>query len=269
MPGGDTMVSWLKRKRGKHIEPELPPPVVHFTPAASAKLVELLEAKDCLGRGALRVLVQNPGQGRPDYGMAIEETGEPRADDTIIESDRFRVFVDALSLTEVDGATVDFVDDLLRPGFTIEPPYQAHAGHSHAGHDHAGHDHAGHGHEGHDHASHGHAAHGETDGRPQLDLSDPVVGAIASVLERQINPGIASHGGRASLLAVRDDVAYVELSGGCQGCSMAAATLKQGVEQMIRQAVPSIRSVVDVTDHAGGSNPYFSPAKGGAQSPFQ
>jgi Fe/S biogenesis protein NfuA len=68
---------------------------------------------------------------------------------------------------------------------------------------------------------------------------------------------------------VQDDTVYVELGGGCQGCAMASVTLKQGVEQLIRQAVPSIRQVIDTTDHAGGSNPYFTAAKGGASSPFQ
>jgi Fe/S biogenesis protein NfuA len=104
--------------------------------------------------------------------------------------------------------------------------------------------------------------------RPDLNLSDPTVAAIHHVLEHQVNPGIASHGGHARLIDVREAVAYVELGGGCQGCSMASVTLRQGVERMILEAVPTIRQVVDVTDHAGGSNPYFTTAKGGAESPY-
>ena len=64
-----------------------------------------------------------------------------------------------------------------------------------------------------------------------------------------------------------DDTAYIRLEGGCQGCGMADVTLKQGVEVEIRRTVPSIRNVLDVTDHAGGTNPYFEPGKGGA-APF-
>src|SRR5437763_1027379 len=71
----------------------------------------------------------------------------------------------------------------------------------------------------------------------------------------------------AAFGAVKDDVVYVRLGGGCQGCAMAAVTLKQGVEQIIRQALPQIRAVVDVTNHGQGDNPYFTSAKGGA-SPF-
>jgi Fe-S cluster biogenesis protein NfuA len=92
---------------------------------------------------------------------------------------------------------------------------------------------------------------------------------VQAVIDQQVNPSIASHGGRATLIDVKDDIVYVELGGGCQGCSMASVTLKQGVEGLIKQAVPRIREIVDTTDHAGGTNPYYTAAKGGGgQSPF-
>jgi Fe/S biogenesis protein NfuA len=84
---------------------------------------------------------------------------------------------------------------------------------------------------------------------------------VVQVLERQINPSIAAHGGHAELVAVEDEVAYLRLSGGCQGCGMATVTLSQGIEVAIRDAVPEITRVVDVTDHASGDNPYFEAAK--------
>lgn len=84
---------------------------------------------------------------------------------------------------------------------------------------------------------------------------------IQEVLDDNINPAIASHGGYVNLLAVEGPVAFVELGGGCQGCGMADVTLKQGIEVAIREAVPSIERVVDQTDHASGENPYFQPAK--------
>ena len=61
---------------------------------------------------------------------------------------------------------------------------------------------------------------------------------------------------------------FVALGGGCQGCSMASVTLKQGIEQILKQAIPRIRAVVDATDHAHGSNPFYTSDKGGAESPF-
>jgi Fe/S biogenesis protein NfuA len=95
---------------------------------------------------------------------------------------------------------------------------------------------------------------------PELDRDNPVVVKILTVLEQSVNPAIAAHGGRADLVAIEDDVAYLQLSGGCQGCGMAAATLREGIEVAILEAVPEITRVADVTDHASGSNPYFSSA---------
>ena len=94
--------------------------------------------------------------------------------------------------------------------------------------------------------------------RPPADLSGPVAQRVLQVLNEQINPAIAAHGGRADLVAVEEPIAYLHLSGGCQGCGMAAATLRQGIEVAIFDAVPEITEVVDATDHASGANPYYA-----------
>jgi Fe/S biogenesis protein NfuA len=93
------------------------------------------------------------------------------------------------------------------------------------------------------------------------DLSGDVAQQVLQVLEHQINPAIAAHGGRADLVAVEEGSAYLRLSGGCQGCGMATVTLGQGIEVAIKDNVPEIEKVVDVTDHASGANPYFESAK--------
>ena len=97
--------------------------------------------------------------------------------------------------------------------------------------------------------------------RPPADLSGEVHQRVIQVLEEQINPAIASHGGHAELVAVEETIAYLRLSGGCQGCGMAAVTLSQGIEVAILDMVPEITEVIDVTDHATGSNPYYEAAK--------
>ena len=97
--------------------------------------------------------------------------------------------------------------------------------------------------------------------------TDPRALAVQEVIDTQINPGVAMHGGHVALLDVKDDVVYIALGGGCQGCGMADVTLKQGIEVLIQKAVPEIRQIIDTTDHAGGTNPYYQPAKGG-QSPL-
>lgn len=93
--------------------------------------------------------------------------------------------------------------------------------------------------------------------RPSLD--DALTSRVREVLEREVNPSIALHGGRADLVAVEGRTAYLRLSGGCQGCGQAAATLAQGIEVTLTEAVPEIADVCDVTDHASGTNPYYAP----------
>jgi Fe/S biogenesis protein NfuA len=94
---------------------------------------------------------------------------------------------------------------------------------------------------------------------PPGELGGDVGERVRAVLERQINPAIAGHGGAAELVAVEEGTAYLRLGGGCQGCGMVAVTLRQGIERAIRAAAPEITRVVDVTDHAQGVNPYYEP----------
>ena len=223
------MVSWPGRKKSA---PAPPAASVHFTPAARQQVLEVLAREGGPRVAALRLSVKNPGAGSPQYDMALDQVGSTT--DTAIDAGGFSVVVDAASLPEVDGATVDFVDDPLRPGFRVDPP------------------------------------------RPEvpsnaigagLDCDNPLAAQVRFILDQHINPGIASHGGHAELVGIQDDVVYLALGGGCQGCAMASVTLKQGIEQVIKQALPQVRAVVDATDHAQGANPFYTSAKG-AESPF-
>ncbi len=97
--------------------------------------------------------------------------------------------------------------------------------------------------------------------RPPSDLTGPLELRVIQVLNEQVNPSIAAHGGQADLVAIEDGAAYLRLSGGCQGCGMATVTLSQGIEVAITGAIPEIDRVVDVTDHGSGDNPYYEQAK--------
>lgn len=88
-------------------------------------------------------------------------------------------------------------------------------------------------------------------------LEGPIESKVKQILDEMINPGVASHGGFVTLMDVKDNVVYVELGGGCQGCGMADVTLKQGIETIIKSKVPEVTAVYDVTDHAEGKNPYY------------
>ncbi len=90
-----------------------------------------------------------------------------------------------------------------------------------------------------------------------LDLSNPQVKKIYELLKNEINPAIAMHGGYAELLDVKNNTVYLRLGGGCHGCGMADVTLRQGIEIRIKEEVPEIEAVIDQTNHAGGTNPYY------------
>lgn len=104
------------------------------------------------------------------------------------------------------------------------------------------------------------------DAAPKPGMDTPEALKIIQVLDEKINPAVAGHGGHISLIDVQEDTVYIRLEGGCQGCGMADVTLKQGVEVEIKAAVPAIAAVLDVTDHAGGTNPYYTPGKSGMEA---
>jgi Fe-S cluster biogenesis protein NfuA len=99
------------------------------------------------------------------------------------------------------------------------------------------------------------------DGDPDADLRQ----AVEALLDRQVNPAVAAHGGHIAVDRVEGGAVHLRMSGGCQGCAASSATLRQGVERMLRAALPQIGEIVDVTDHAAGRNPYY--AQGGGASP--
>jgi len=86
--------------------------------------------------------------------------------------------------------------------------------------------------------------------------------AVEDLLERQVNPGVAAHGGHIAADRVEGGIVYLRMSGGCQGCAASSATLRQGVERMLRAALPQIREIVDVTDHVAGNTPFYKREDG-------
>ena len=96
---------------------------------------------------------------------------------------------------------------------------------------------------------------------PNPRWRDPLAERVQLLFDEQINPGIASHGGFVDLLGIEGKIAYIRLGGGCQGCGLADVTLRQGIEVAIKESVPEIEEIVDGTDHAAGSDPYYQPSK--------
>ena len=201
-------------------------PILILTDQARTKVLEVREGETDPELLALWVEVSGERDGAYTYTMELRPVSIASESDLVQNHDDLTVVIENSSIEKIVGATLDFGP----AGMVMQNP------------------------------NHPEPAPAFTE-RPEADLSGPVAQMIIAVLEEEINPAIASHGGRADLVAVEEDVAYLRLSGGCQGCGMAAATLSQGIEVAILEAVPEIKKVADVTDHASESNPYFEAAK--------
>lgn len=164
-----------------------------------------------------------------EYSLAFVEKGKKELGDVVVEVDGIRLYMEARHQSFLEDVKIDFINNLQQSGFKVENPKVIGP-------------------------------------KPTLpastpNLESPEAKAVKAVIDTEINPAVASHGGFISLVDVKDKTAYIRLGGGCQGCGMADVTLKQGVIVAIKKAVPEIHEVLDVTDHAGGKNPYFSPGK--------
>jgi Fe/S biogenesis protein NfuA len=201
--------------------------ILTMTDEARAKVLEVRAEETDPESLALWVEVNGEQAGAFTYLMEFRRVSDLPADVTILHHDDLLLAVPADSVEKLEGAKLDFAGS----GMVMENPNRPRQ------------------------ASPAMAS------RPNADLSGDVAQRVIQVLEEQINPAIASHGGQAELVAVEDSIAYLRLSGGCQGCGMASVTLSQGIEVAILDNVPEITEVIDVTDHASGANPYYEAAK--------
>lgn len=207
-------------------------PVLTLTEPALAKVLELRNDETAAESVALWIEISGTSGDAYTYDMYFQAASDAGADAWTGVQDGLTIVVPAASTPNMVGSVLDLNQDLLAGGMTIRNPNRPPVPQA-----------------------------SPTMTGPPPDLSGDVAQRVIQVLDAQINPSIASHGGRADLVAVTDGAAYLRLSGGCAGCGMAAVTLSQGIEVAIKQSVPEIVRIVDVTDHASGTNPYYEPAK--------
>ena len=158
------------------------------------------------------------------YDLAFEPLDEADADDHRYDDRGLVVLVPADSVPNLQGATLDLPSSAGQGGLVLRNP-----------------------------------------NRPETpQLGDPIElegtpeEKVQQLLDRQINPALASHGGFAPLVKVEGTAAHVTMGGGCQGCAVSAITLRDGIQAAILANVPEITEVVDTTDHGAGENPFYS-----------
>jgi Fe/S biogenesis protein NfuA len=198
----------------------------------------------------LSLRVTGMADGEYVCALSLEPAAKVRASDTVQHEGDLTIVVANDSADKLRGATVDWSEDPLHSGFVVlnpnkppPPPLALPTLPMSMG------------------LGAGPAARPGPPATPGAGLDTDAARRVTAVLDREVNPSIASHGGHAELAGIEGTTAYLRLGGGCQGCGMATVTLSQGIEVAITQAVPEITRVVDVTDHASGTNPYFEQAK--------
>jgi Fe/S biogenesis protein NfuA len=206
---------------------QLVEPILEITDTARDKILEVRAAETDPDSLALWVEISGEQSGAFTYSMELRPLADAADADVVQRHDDLSIVVGSDSVEHLVGAKLDFT----AAGMVMQNPNKPLP------------------------------PQARRPDMPEPDLSSPIAQRVVAVLEEQINPAIASHGGRADLVAVEDGAAYLRLSGGCQGCGMAAATLSQGIEVAILEEIPEIDRVVDVTDHASGTNPFFEAAK--------
>lgn len=191
--------------------------------AALAKVLQIREGEDDSDTLGLRVEITGTNGADFTYDLTFDPIAEAPEDAEVYEVSDLTLIIPAESVENLTGATLDLPSNPMQGGLVIRNPNKPDLL------------------EGHD-----------------IELSGPLADKLQQLLDRHINPSLAAHGGYAQLERVEDTVVYISMGGGCQGCAMSAATLREGITAMISQALPEVTQVIDVTDHDAGENPYYS-----------
>lgn len=197
-------------------------PIVTVTEAALAKIVELRESEEDSANLGLRVAVIGMQGTDYQYDLSFEVLDEREPDDVTFTQGDLTVVVPAGSVAALQGATLDLPRTEGQAGLVLRNPNKP-----------------------------------NPLGSANIELTGELADKVRQLLDQMINPALAMHGGFAELKGVEDDRVFVTMGGGCQGCAVSAQTLRDGIDRTIREHIPEVSEIVDVTDHEAGENPYF------------
>lgn len=191
---------------------------ITVTDAAHDYLTDLLKKQNTTGIG-IRIFITQPGTPYAETCIAYCKPGEQKPDDIALALKDFTAWIDAVSEPFLEDAVVDYATDRMGGQLTIKAPNAK---------------------------------------VPMINEDSPLNERINYYLQTEINPGLASHGGQVSLVdIVEEGIAVLQFGGGCQGCGMVDVTLKEGVEKTLKERIPELKGVRDVTDHTNRENAYY------------
>ncbi|MCB1258204.1 MAG: NifU family protein [Microthrixaceae bacterium] len=200
-------------------------PVVLVTDAARAKVLELLAEEDDGTPLGLRIEVTGISGPEYKYDLSFESLNAVEPDDSVVDWLGLSVIVPAESVDKLQGAQLDLPSS-GGAGMVLRNPNRP-----------------------------------DPLAGMDVELTGDVPERINILLAKVINPSLAQHGGFAELRAWEEPRAYILMGGGCQGCAVSSITLRSGIERTLKDQIPEILEIVDVTDHASGTNPYYEPAQ--------
>jgi Fe/S biogenesis protein NfuA len=204
--------------------------MIQLTDEAREKIQSLVDA-GAVRDPALRIALAPAGDGEPrtplerEYAISLVEREDKQKTEIAINLEGIRVLLNLDTSTLLSGATISW--SAAEGGFRVETPRPSRPA----------------------------APAAPREGA--AGAWGPLGERVQAVFDELVNPRIAAHGGAVELVDVADDTIYVRMTGGCQGCAASALTLRQGIERMVREEIPEVSEIVDLTDHEAGVNPYY------------
>ena len=193
--------------------------MISISEPAQAHFVKLLDGQDD-STNDIRIFVVNPGTPNAECGVSFCPESSKETDDTVLPFDGFSAYVDTESAPYLEDAEIDYVKEGLDFQLTLKAP----------------------------------------NAKVRAVADDaPLPDRVNYVLQSEVNPQLASHGGMVNLTEITEEgVAILQFGGGCQGCGMVNYTLKEGVEKNLLEKFPGeLTGVKDITEHDAGENPYY------------
>ncbi|MCK5894575.1 MAG: Fe-S biogenesis protein NfuA [Endozoicomonadaceae bacterium] len=189
-----------------------------ITTSAQDYLRELLDKQGVEGIG-VRLFVTQPGTPYAETCLAYCKPGESKETDLIIKLETFDVWIEAASEEYLEEGIVDYSMDRMGGQLTIKAPNAK---------------------------------------TPKIGEDSPLDVKVNYFLTTEVNPGLAAHGGQVQLVEINEGMAVLQFGGGCQGCGMVDVTLKDGVEKTLKNRIPELVGVRDVTDHTNRENAFYT-----------